>query len=326
MPAHIPPLLPIALLVCALPGVAGAQSIADAYPTKPVRIIAPFPPGGSVDTVARMVGARLTETFGQTFIIDNRSGASGNIGMEIAAKAPGDGYTLVVNTIPLVTNQFLYGKSSYVLERDFAPISLLTTTTSALVVHPSLPVKTVRELITLANANTTPIRYGSAGAGTNPHISGELFNYLAKTNIQVIQFKGGGPSMVALLSGETNMGYPTLTSAIDHTRAGRLRALGVTSLKRVPQLPEIPTIAETLPGYEFSTWQGMLAPKGTPAAIINRLSTRIKTALSAPDQVKRFTRTGLDIAAGTPQAFAEHLKKETAKWQKVIQERGMKVE
>jgi tripartite-type tricarboxylate transporter receptor subunit TctC len=276
--------------------------------------------------VARLVGARLAESFGQTFIIDNRSGASGNIGMEIAAKAAGDGYTLVVNTIPMVTNQFLYGKSTYTLERDFEPISLLTATASALVVHPSLPAKTVRELIALANARSAPILYGSAGAGTNPHIAGELFNYLAKTNISVIQFKGGGPSMVALLSGEISMGYPVLPSAIVHTRAGRLRALGVTSLKRSPQLPDIPTVAETLPGYEFSTWQGMLAPKNTPPEIITAISDRVKKTLSTPDQIKRFNDAGLDIVASTPDEFAVHIKKETAKWGKVVKERSMKVE
>lgn len=318
--------LPFAFLAIALSGISAAQTTVNNYPVRPVRIIAPFPPGGSVDTVARLVGARLAESFGQTFIIDNRSGASGNIGMEIAAKAAGDGYTLVVNTIPMVTNQFLYGKSTYTLERDFEPISLLTTTMSALVVHPSLPVKTVRELITLANARSAPILYGSAGAGTNPHIAGELFNYLAKTNISVIQFKGGGPSMIALLSGEISMGYPVLPSAIVHTRAGRLRALGVTSLKRAPQLPDIPTIAETLPGYEFSTWQGMLAPKNTPPEIITAISDRLKKTLSAPDQIKRFNGAGLDIVASTPDEFAVHIKKETAKWGEVIKERNMKVE
>ena len=316
----------MALLALALPGPGVAQSPAGDYPTKPVRVVAPFPPGGSVDTVARLIGARLSESFGQTFVIDNRSGASGNIGMEIAAKAPGDGYTLVVNTIPMVTNQFMYGKSSYVLERDFLPISLLTTTAAVLVGHPSVPAKTVRELITLANSRSTPIRYGSAGAGTNPHISGELFNYLAKTNIEVIQFKGGGPSMVALLSGEINMGYPLLPSAIEHTRGGRLRALGVSSLKRAPQMPDLPTIAETLPGYEFGTWQGMLAPKHTPAGIINTLGARIKKTLGAPDQIKRFNSAGLDIVASTPAEFAVHLRKESEKWGKVIRERGMKVE
>jgi len=318
--------LPFAFLALVLSGLSAAQTTVSGYPAKPVRIIAPFPPGGSVDTVARLVAARLTESFGQPFIIDNRSGASGNIGMEIAAKAAGDGYTLVVNTIPMVTNQFLYGKSTYTLERDFEPISLLTTTASALVVHPSMPVKTVRELIARANASGTPILYGSAGAGTNPHIAGELFNYLAKTNIQVIQFKGGGPSMVALLSGEINMGYPVLPSAIVHTRARRLRALGVTSLERSPEFPDIPAIAETLPGYEFSTWQGMLAPKNTPPEIINAISDRIKKTLSAPDQIKRFNGAGLDIVASTPDEFAVHIKKETAKWGKVIRERGMKVE
>lgn len=306
-------------------GLCAAQ--ADNYPTKSVRVIAPFPPGGSVDTVGRLVSARLSESYGQTFVVDNRSGASGNIGMEIAANSPGDGYTLVVNTVPLVTNQFLYKKVPYDVLRDFVPVSLLTSTATALIVHPSLPAKNVRDLIALTQSRGgAALNYGGAGAGTNPHIAGELFNYLAKTNIQVIHFKGGGPAMIAALSGEISIGFPALPDTLPHVRAGKLRALGVTSAKRAQQLPDVPVIADTLPGYEFTTWQGLLAPKNTPRAIAVSLSERIKKTLSAPDQVRRFNDSGLDIIAGTPDEFAAHLKKEVEKWGKVIKERGMRAE
>jgi tripartite-type tricarboxylate transporter receptor subunit TctC len=310
-----------------LSGICMAQSASDNYPTKSVRIIAPFPPGGSVDTVGRLVAARLSESYGQTFVIDNRSGASGNIGMEIAANAPGDGYTLVVNTVPLVTNQFLYSKVPYDVMRDFAPVSLLTGTATALIVHPSLPAKTVRDLITLAQSrNSAALNYAAAGAGTNPHIAGELLNYLAKTNITVIHFKGGGPAMIATLSGEISIGFPALPDTLPHLRSGKLRALGVTSAKRAQQLPDVPPIADTLPGYEFTTWQGMLAPKNTPRAIVTALSERIKKSLANPDHIKRFNDSGLDIIASTPDEFAAHIKKETEKWGKVIKERRMKAE
>ncbi len=303
-----------------------AQAAIDNYPLKTVRIIAPFPPGGSVDTVGRLIAARLTESFGQTFVVDNRSGASGNIGMEIAANAPGDGYTLVVNTIPLVTNQFLYSKVPYDPLRDFVPLSLLTATATACIVHPSLPAKTIRELVDLAKSRGNLLNYGSAGPGTNPHIAGELFNYLAKTNISVIHFKGGGPAMIAALSGEVGIGFPALPDTLPHVRSGKLRALGVTSAKRVPQLPNVPAISETLPGYEFTTWQGLLAPKNTPRAIAASLSDRIKKSLANPDHIKRFNDSGLEIIASTPDEFTAHLKKEIEKWGKVIKERGMKAE
>jgi tripartite-type tricarboxylate transporter receptor subunit TctC len=309
-----------------LPGLSPAQSSGDNYPAKSVRIIAPFPPGGSVDTVGRLVAARLSESYGQTFVIDNRSGASGNIGMEIAANAPGDGYTLVINTIPLVTNQFLYSKVPYDPIRDFVPISLLTGTATACIVHPSLPVKSIRDLIALAKSRGGALNYGSAGAGTNPHIAGELFNYLAKTNITVIHFKGGGPAMIAALSGEISVGFPALPDTLPHLRSGKLRALGVTSVKRAQQLPDVPSISESLPGYEFTTWQGLLAPKNTPRTIVTALSERIRKSLANPDHIKRFNDSGLDIIASTSDEFAAHLKKEVGKWGKVIKERGMKAD
>ncbi len=312
------------LALLTLSGWCAAQS--DNYPAKSVRIIAPFPPGGSVDTVGRMIAARLSESYGQTFVIDNRSGASGNIGMELAANAPGDGYTLVVNTIPLVTNHFLYGKVPYDVVRDFVPISLLTGTATACIVHPSLPVRSVRDLIELARSRGNMLNYGSAGPGTNPHIAGELFNYLAKTNIAVIHFKGGGPAMIAAMSGEVGIGFPALPDTLAHVRSGKLRAIGVTSVKRAPQMPDVPSIGDTLPGYEFTTWQGLLAPKNTPRAVVNALSERIKKSLAAADQIKRFSDSGLEIIASTPDEFAAHLKKEIDKWGRVIKQRGMKAD
>ena len=321
-----PALAMVTMAVFLLPAISAAQTGADTYPTKSVRIIAPFPPGGSVDTVGRLVAARLSESYGQTFVVDNRGGASGNIGMELAAGASGDGYTLVINTVPLVTNQFLYSKTPYDLQRDFLPVSLLTSTPAVCIVHPSLPVKSIPELIVLAKTRGAALNYGGAGAGTNPHIAGELFNYLAKTNISVIHFKGGGPAMISILSGEISLGFPAAPDALAHVRSGKLRALGVTGTKRAPQFPGTPTIAETLPGYEFTTWQGLLAPKNTPRAIVTALSERIKKSLSAPEHIKRFNDGGLDIIASTPDEFAAHLKKETEKWGKVIKERGMKAE
>ena len=316
----------VTIFLHAVLAVFSSAALAQDYPTKAVRIVAPFPPGGSVDTVGRLIAARLSESFGQQFVVDNRPGASGNIGMEIAANAPADGYTLVINTIPLVTNQFLYNKVPYEALRDFAPISLLTGTASAMLVHPALPAKNIRELITLARARGDALTYGSAGPGTNPQISGELFNYLAKTNITVVHFKGGGPALISAVSGEISMGFPAVPDAFAYIRSGRLRVLGVTSIKRVPQLPDVPAIAEVLPGYEFTTWQGLLAPRNTPRSVIDSLNARIKKSLSAPEHIKRFNDIGLDIIASTPDEFAVHLKKETEKWGKVIRERGMKAE
>jgi len=315
------------LLAAMLPMTAPIDATAQAdYPAKTVRIVAPFPPGGSVDTVSRLIAARLSESYGQTFVVDNRGGASGNIGSELVAKSPGDGYTLLVNTIPLAVNQFLYSQVPYDALRDFAPVSLLTSTPAVLAVHPSLPVKNVRELIDLAKSRAGKLDYGTAGVGTNSHIAGELLNYMAKTNISVVHFKGGGPATIASVSGEISINFNTLPDSLSYVRSGRLRAIGVSSAKRAPQLPDVPAIAETLPGYEFTSWQGILAPRNTPRAIVMSLGERIKKSLSTPENTKRFNDAGLDITASTPDEFAAHLKSEVEKWSKVIRERKMKAE
>ena len=315
------------LLAAMLPMTAPIDATAQAdYPAKTVRIVAPFPPGGSVDTVSRLIAARLSESYGQTFVVDNRGGASGNIGSELVAKSPGDGYSLLVNTIPLAVNQFLYSQVPYDALRDFAPVSLLTSTPAVLAVHPSLTVKNVRELIDLAKSRAGKLDYGTAGVGTNSHIAGELLNYMAKTNISVVHFKGGGPATIASVSGEISINFNTLPDSLSYVRSGRLRAIGVSSAKRAPQSPDVPAIAETLPGYEFTSWQGILAPRNTPRAIVMSLGEHIKKSLSTPENTKRFNDAGLDITASTPDEFAAHLISEVEKWSKVIRERKMKAE
>jgi tripartite-type tricarboxylate transporter receptor subunit TctC len=313
-------LLPLLALI-ALP--AAAQS----YPTKTVRIIAPFPPGGSVDVVARLLAAKLTENIGQQVIVDNRSGASGNIGMELAARAAPDGYTLVLNTLPLVTNQFLISRVPYDAIRDFGPISHVTSSPSLVTVHPSLPVRSVKELIALAKARPGQLNYSAAGVGTNPHIAGELFNLLAGVNIVAVQFKGGGPADTATIAGEVGITFGNVSQQVGYIKAGRLRALAVTSAKRTALLPDLPTVAEAgVPGYDFVTWHGILAPKATPRPIINSLNEQLKKVLTAPGEARLWQERGLEVVASSPEEFAMHLEREQAKWGKVIKERGIKAE
>ena len=304
---------------------AAAQT--ENYPGKPVRLIVPFPPGGSVDLVARLITPKLSESLGQQIVIDNRSGASGNIAAELVARAAPDGYTLMVHTIPLVANTFLYGRVPYDVLNDFAPVSLLSSSPSLLAVHPSLPARSVRELLALAKSRPGALNYASAGVGTNPHIAGELFNYLGKVNIVAVQFKGGGPALIATISGEVGVTFTNLAETSAYVKANRLRALGITSIKRSAVIPDVPTIAEAgLPGYEFVTWHGMLAPKGTPKAIVALLNERLKKTLGSPDQLQLFKDRGLDIIASSPEEFAAHLKSELEKWGRVIKERGMRAD
>jgi tripartite-type tricarboxylate transporter receptor subunit TctC len=302
-------------------------AVAQDYPNRPVRLVSPFPPGGSVDLVARLVAAKVTENLGQQMVVENRSGASGNIGTEIVARSAPDGYTLLINTIPFVANAFLYGKLPYDPLKDFAAVMLVSSSQTLLAVHPSLPARSVRELLALARSKPGELNYASAGPATNPHIAGELFNLLGKVNIVVVHFKGGGPGLIATVSGEVPIAFTNFSETSALVKAGRLRALGVSGAKRVAAMPEVPTIAEAgLPGYEFSTWHGILAPAATPKAAIALLNDRLKKAMTAPDQVKRFEERGLDIVASTPEEFSAHLQGEYKKWGRVIKERGMKAE
>jgi len=315
------------LLIAACGALSSTWTMAQDFPSKPLRIIAPFPPGGSVDLVSRLVGAKLAENLGQQVVVDNRSGASGNIGTELAARAAPDGYTLLVNTTPFVVNTFLLSRVPYDVMNDFAPVAWLTSSPSLLTVHPSLPVRSVRELLALAKSRPGELNYSSAGPGTNPHISGELFNYLGKVNMVAIHYKGGGPGLVAAASGEVVVTFTNIAETTAYVRANRLRAIGVSSLTRSKAMPDIPTVAESgLPGYEFVAWLGMLAPKGTPRAVVTLLNERVRQTMTAPDQAKRFGDLGLDVVASTPEEFSAHLSRELKKWGPVIRERGMRAE
>ena len=310
---------------------AALPAAAQSYPSKAIRLVSPFPPGGSVDVVGRLLAAKLSESLGQQMVVDNRSGASGVIGTEAVMNSPPDGYTLLINTIPFVSNQFLMPRAPYDPLRDFVSISLVASSPSFVTVHPSLPVRSIQELVALAKAKPGQLYYSAAGVGTNPHIAGELFNLLADVNIVAVQFKGGGPADTALIAGDVQVTFGNISQEVGFVKAGRMRALAVTSAKRNPAMPELPTVAEAAPegplrGYEFDTWFVVAAPKGTPRAIVDTLNTHIRKALSAPDQVKFYEERGLTVIASTPEEAAAHLESEQKKWGRVIKERGIKAE
>ena len=316
-------------MTAAVAVLAATTAFAAEFPAKPVRIMTPFPPGGSVDLVARLLAAELGKAWGQQFIIDNRTGASGNIGTELAKNAAPDGYTLLVNTLPFVTNQFVYSTMPYDPIMDFAPISVVSSVSSLLTVHPSLPVRSVRDLIAFAKSKPPgTISYATAGPATNPHIASELLNYLGKINLFAVHYKGGGPGMTATISGETHVIFSaSISDALPQVEAKRLRALGVTSLKRSPIAPQIPTLAESgLPGYEFTTWHIFAAPAATPRALINQINDKVRASLGAPEAIQRWRERGVEVIASTPEEAAAHLKKEVQKWRVVFKERGMKAE
>jgi tripartite-type tricarboxylate transporter receptor subunit TctC len=315
-----------AALALAAASVAHA-ALAQSYPSKAIRLVSPFPPGGSVDVVGRLLAAKLAESLGQQMVVDNRSGASGVIGTEVVMNAPPDGYTLLINTIPFVTNQFLMPRAPYDPLRDFVAISLVASSPSFVTVNPSLPVRSIEELIALAKAKPGELFYSAAGVGTNPHIAGELFNLLAQINIIAVQFKGGGPADQALIAGEVAVTFGNISQEIGFVKSGRMRALAVTSAKRNPAVPELPTVAEAgVPGYEFDTWFVIAAPKSTPRPIVDTLNSHIRKVLTTPDQVKFYEDRGLSVIASTPEEAARHLASEQKKWQRVIKERGIKAQ
>jgi tripartite-type tricarboxylate transporter receptor subunit TctC len=315
----------VAFLVLAF---SAAHAFAADYPTKPVRIIAPFPPGGSVDLVARVVGTDLSKPLGQQVVVDNRTGASGMIATELAAKAPPDGYTLLVNTLPFVTNQFAYSKVPYDPITDFASVSLLASVASVLVAHPALPVNSMKELIALARAKPGEITYGTAGAGSNPHIAGSLLNSLAKIKLVPVHYKGGGPATIATISGETQLYFVnSIPDALPHMQTKKLKALGITATKRNPSAPDVPTMAEAgLPGYEFLTWQILAAPRATPAPIIATLNEKLRAVMRSPEGGKRWQDRGLEVIANTPEEAAAYIAAEIKKWRAVFKEQGIKAE
>jgi tripartite-type tricarboxylate transporter receptor subunit TctC len=304
-----------------------AGAAAQGYPTGPVRIIVPFPAGGGVDSMGRIFGQKLTEALGKQIVIENRAGANGMIGSEIAAKSPKDGYTLLVNGANFVTTPSLYRKVAYDPIRDFDPVSLLALAPNVLVAHPSLPAKSVEQLIALARAKPGDVHFAGSGSGSTPHLAAELFKTMTKTDMLHVPYRGTGPAITAILSGEVGIMFMPALAAMPHVQSGRLTALAVTTRERLTALPQLPTVAESgLKGYESSQWYGVLAPAGTPAEILNLLNGHAVNIMHHPDMKSRMTDSGSVAVGSTRAAFAAHLKEEFAKWAKVIQQSGAKVD
>jgi tripartite-type tricarboxylate transporter receptor subunit TctC len=313
-----------ALLVALLAaGVAQAQG----YPAKTIRWIVPWPPGGGADVLSRMLSPQLSEALKQQIVIDNRGGAAGNIGAELAAKSPADGYTVVfAYSGTHAINPSIYRKMPF-KESDFAPIIQLASVPQVLVVHPSLPVKTVKELVALAKKRPGELTYGSSGSGAFNHLTGALFSMKTGTQLTHVPYKGGGPAAVALLSGEITMILGEPATIVGFVKSGRVRALAVTGAKRAPALPELPTIAEAgVAGYEATSWNGMLAPAGTPADVIKRLNAEFNRIIGAPDMKKRMLDSGYEPVGGPPKRLGELIRTEIAKWAPVVKAAGVQVD
>ena len=318
-------------LIAAVAGAALALSIASvhaqSYPDRPVRAVVPFPAGGGTDILARLLLQRLGERLNANFVIDNRAGAGGTIGTDIVAKAAPDGYTVLVASSSHTINPSVYRKLAYEPLRDFAPITILASGPGLLVVHPAVPAKSVKELIALGKAKPGQLNYASAGNGTPPHLAAELFKSMAGVDFVHVPYKGNVPAFTDLLSGSVSLSFPTITSGLPQVRAGKLRALGVTSRQRSSVIPDVPTIAEAgLPGYEASTWYGVLAPARTPPPIVATLHEHTSAVLKLADVRERLLAQGLEPVANTPVQFAAIISDELVKWKKVVAAAGMKVE
>jgi tripartite-type tricarboxylate transporter receptor subunit TctC len=297
-----------------------------AYPTKPIRLISAYPPGGGNDTVARAIAQRLTEAFGQQVIVDNRPGANGLLACEITAKAAPDGYTLLMASIAShAINPALYPKIPYDPIKDFAPVSLLGTTANVLVVHPSTPVKTLKELIAYAKGKTG-LTYGSNGIGSSQHLAGALFSSTFGLNLVHVPYKGTGPMTNDLLGGQITMSFANSVAALPHVRTKRLVALAVTSLKRSPSLPDVPAVAETVPGFEATSWWGIVVPRATSAAVIDTLNREIVKALGTSEMMTFMGGLGAEAHPTTPQEFGGFIRSELTKWSKVVKESGARAE
>lgn len=309
-------------------GALGAGAVpAESYPQRPIRLIVPYAAGGSTDTVARLVGQRLSDRLGQQVVVDNRTGAGTLIGTEIAAQAAADGYTLLMATPPLAVNPALYSRVPYGLERNFAAVTNIAGSSNLLVVHPSLPARTTQELIALLKANPGKFNYGSSGVGGAGHLAMALFTSMAGVDAVHVPYKGGAPAVADLVAGRLSLMMANLTTAQPHIRGGRLRALGVGTKQRTPLFPELPTLAESgVPGYEANNWNGIVAPRGTRPAVIDLLHREIVAVLKEPATAQRLAAGGLDPIGDTPAEFAAYLKSEAEKWGRVIKSAGIKAE
>ncbi len=328
MSMHSRKALSILLALAAGSSNVGAAETAIAYPTHPIRLILGYPPGGASDAVARFLAQSVGARLGQNIVIDNRPGAGGNIAGEIAAHAAPDGYTWFLgNNGILATNQALYERMPFDSLKDFAPVALVGSQPSVLVAHPSLPVTSVRELIALAKAKPGQLNYASSGTGTAGHLTGELFKAVTQVNFVHIPYRGGGPAVIDLVAGQVQFMFATAASVIPHVRSQRLRALAVTSLKRSPTLPELPTVDEAgVPRFEATTWHGIVVPAATPPAIVGKINTAINHALTAPDLREKLAAQGVEAQGGTPAEFTAYLRSEIPKWTRVVRDSGAKSE
>ncbi len=314
------------VLLVALTGATGVAAAAAAYPARPIRIVVASAPGSGPDIVTRLIGRKLAETWQQQIIADNRTGAGGNVGAEIVAHAVPDGYTLLMATASQPIGAALYAKLNYDLTRDFVPVSLVASTPFVLVVNPAVPANSVAELIALAKAKPGFLRYGSGGSGTPPHLCAEILKSSAGLDIVHVPYKGVTPALTDLLGGQVQLVFSVVPSALPLIQTNKLRALGVTSAKRTSLAPELPTIAESLPGFEVIGWYGLLAPTGTPADVVARLNAAVIAALKNPELRERFVALGADPLGTTPQVFAQFIQNELSKWGKAVKDSGARVE
>ena len=322
--------VPLVLSVCAPLAFAqdSATSSAQAYPRKAVRLVAPFAPGGATDLLARLVSQKLSERWGQSVLVDNRTGAGGHIGAELAARAAPDGYTLLVAGAPHAIGVSLYKKLGYDLAKDLAPLSNLASYPSAIVVHPALPVKSVKELMALARSRPGELNFGSAGSGSPNHLALELFKTMAKVKMVHVPYKGGSGQMVGdLIAGQVQLASIGLPPAMPYVKTGRLRVIAVTGAKRSPLLPDAPTVSEAgLPGFDVTSWYGMFAPAALPRDLVNKVNADIHAVLASPDIRERLSSSGAEPAPTTPEELGKLVREEIAKWSKVVAESGAKID
>jgi len=315
------------VLFCAAALLLGAQAAAQPYPSQPIRMIAPFPPGGSVDIMARLIADPLAQQLNGKIVIDNRSGASGNIGMEAAARAKPDGYTLVLNTIPLATNQALFDKLSWDPVKDFAPIGMVATAPHVLVVPAKVKANSVEELVKMARANPGKLNYASAGVGTTFHLCAEMFKDSTNTFILHVPYRGGGPALLDTLAGQVDMSFPTLSAALPHVKSGTLRALAVTDTARSPLLPEVPTMQQAgVKDFQFTQWLVLLAPAGTPREVIGRLNSALNGALNSRELRDKFAQQGFDPFTTSPEEAGKFIAAEVQRFGKLIKTRKITAE
>ena len=303
------------------------HAAAQPYPAKPIRIVAPFPPASVADILARPIAQKMNETWGQPVLVDNRTGAAGNVGSELVAKSPPDGYTLLLGTIGTnAVNAALYAKLPYHVLKDFAPISQVATSYLLLVMHPTVPVRTVKDMIALAKSRPGQLNFGSAGVGTSPFLAGEMFKVMAGVSISHVAYKGSPQSAIDLVAGRLDLIFANSTAVLPFLRANRLRLIAISAAKRDPATPDVPTISETIPGFEVAPWWGLLAPAGTPREIVTRLHSETVRILALPDVKSHYANLGMTAVSSTPEQFSAVLREEMERWAKVVKAANVRID